>query len=80
MQRRTGLVRCDGTAARKSAHLELYEARYATDEAWLASGALASEVLPLLETLAATEGLQLVCITPELADARRAARAEQTRH
>jgi len=70
IQSRTALVRCDGTAAAREAVFELYQG-YETEEEWLASGAMASQVLPLLHTVAATLGAELVCITPQLADQRR---------
>lgn len=72
MQRRRALVRCDGTAARREAVFELYGG-YGTEQEWQDSGALAPGVVELLQTIDAYE---LVCITKELADQRRAARAE----
>ena len=67
------LMRCDGAEfARKPFDLYLNGADW-SPEKWAESGALAEDVLPLLEEV---RGHELVCITPELADQRREARAK----
>ncbi len=68
------LMRCDGADfAKDKFEMYLHGADW-PEEKWAESGALAADVLPLLERV---RGHDLVCITPELADERRQARGEQ---
>ena len=76
------LTGCSGTGARG---LGLYTGRDQLtgeamgSEAWQATGALASQVLTRLQDLESRGDYDLVCVTPELADRRRAQRAAAQR-
>ena len=78
-ERRPVVVRCDGKAAwdhetDPAPGYDLYVG-YQTEEEWLESGALMEQTLPLLRRYSRKNRFDLVCVTHEVADARRKLRA-----
>ena len=70
------LVNCDGAPDALKGRSLWRDSTQWDEEKWAASGAMAVDVLPRLKSLE-KYGLELVCVTPELAQQRRAQRAKK---